>query len=108
MDNEQLHRLELSIPDIPSEELFDTWQVLLALRMRADAYITDVRARFEKATSLVERERLWTRLEVLWPSYQVLSAWTDVTHAAYVFATEGYESLFMDDQFTTSQEFFTF
>ena len=85
-----------------------TWQALLALRMRADAYITDVRARFEKATSQIERERLWTRLEMLWPSYQVLSAWTDVTHAAYVFATEGYESLFMDDQFTTSEEFFTF
>jgi len=102
MDNEQLHRLELSVPDIPSEELFETWQVLLALRMRADAYITEVRARFEKATSQIERERLWTRLEVLWPSYQVLSAWTDVTHAAYVFATEGYESLFMDDT-----EFFT-
>ena len=108
MENDRVHTLGLSVSDIPSEELFDTWQALLALRMRADAYITDVRARFEMATSLVERERLWTRLEVLWPSYQVLSAWTDVTHAAYVFATEGYESLFMDDQFTTSEEFFTF
>ena len=108
MQNDQLHRLEVSVPDIPSEELFDTWQVLVRLRVRADAYITEVRARFDKATNLVERERLWARLEVLWPSYQVLSAWTDVVHAAYVFATEGYESLFMEDQFTTSSEFFTF
>ena len=108
MQNDQLHRLEVSVPDIPSEELFDTWQVLVRLRVRADAYITEVRARFDKATNLVERERLWARLEVLWPSYQVLSAWTDVVHAAYVFATEGYESLFMDDQITTSSEFFTF
>ena len=45
---------------------------------------------------------------MLWPSYQVLSAWTDVVHAAYVFATEGYESLFMDDEFTTSDESFPF
>ena len=34
----------------------------------------------------------------------MLSAWTDVMHAAYVFATEGYESLFMDDDI----EVFTF
>ena len=108
MQNDQLHRLEVSVTDIPSEELFDTWQELLRLRVRADAYLAEVRARFDKATNLVERERLWARLEVLWPSYQVLSAWTDVVHAAYVFATEGYESLFMDDQFTTSEEYFPF
>jgi hypothetical protein len=108
VENLQLGTLGLSVTDIPSEELFDTWQDLLALRMRADAYITAMRARFDKATDLVERERLWARLEVLWPSYQVLSAWTDVVHAAYVFATEGHESLFMDDRFTTSSEFFPF
>jgi hypothetical protein len=108
MQNDQLHRLEVSVTDIPSEELFDTWQQLLRLRVRADAYISQVRARFDQATNPVERERLWARLEVLWPSYQVLSAWTDVVHAAYVFATEGYESLFMDDQFTTSEEYFPF
>ena len=99
-----MYTLGLSVSDIPSEDLFDTWQGLLALRMRADAYITEMRARFEKATNVADRERLWARLEVLWPSYQVLSAWTDVVHAAYVFATEGYESLFMDDDI----EVFTF
>jgi hypothetical protein len=108
MENEQLHTLEVSVTDIPSAELFDTWQDLLALRMRADAYITEMRARFDEATSLTERDRLWARLEVLWPSYQVLSAWTDVVHAAYVFATEGYESLFMDTAFIDGSEFFTF
>ena len=108
MENEQLHTLEVSVPDIPSEELFDTWQDLLVLRIRADAYITEMRARFEKADGLADRERLWARLEVLWPSYQVLSAWTDVVHAAYVFATEGYESLFMDTAFIDGSEFFTF
>ena len=36
MENEQLHTLEVSVPDIPSEELFDTWQDLLVLRIRAD------------------------------------------------------------------------
>jgi hypothetical protein len=50
-----------------------------------------------KATDLVERERLWQRLELLWPNYQVLSAWTDLMHVAYVFTTEGHESLLMDD-----------
>jgi hypothetical protein len=84
MQNDQLHRLEVSVPDIPSEELFDTWQVLVRLRVRADAYISQVRTRFDQATNLAERERLWARLEVLWPSYQVLSAWTDVVHAARV------------------------
>jgi hypothetical protein len=107
MENEQLHTLEVSVTDIPSAELFDTWQDLLALRMRADAYITEMRARFDEATSLTERDRFWARLEVLWPSYQVLSAWTDVVHAAYVFATEGYESLFMDTAFIDGSEFFT-
>ena len=108
MGNDRVHTLGLSVTDIPSEELFDTWQDLLALRMRADAHLTEMRARFDKATDVADRERLWARLEVLWPSYQVLSAWTDVVHAAYVFATEGYESLFMDDEFTTSEESFPF
>ena len=108
METDRVHTLGLSVTDISSEELFDTWQDLLALRMRADAHLTELRARFDKATTVADRERLWARLEVLWPSYQVLSAWTDVVHAAYVFAAEGYESLFMDDRFTTGEESFPF
>ena len=108
METDRVHTLGLSVTDIPSEELFDTWQCLLALRMRADAHLAELRARFDKATTVADRERLWARLEVLWPSYQVLSAWTDVVHAAYVFATEGYESLFMDTAFIDGSEFFTF
>ena len=65
-------------------------------RARPDHKTSDY-LRFDKADGLTERERLWAQLEVLWPSYQVLSAWTEVMHAAYVFATEGHESLFMDD-----------
>ena len=49
-----MYTLGLSVSDIPSEELFDTWQGLLALRMRADAYITEMRARFDKATNVAE------------------------------------------------------
>ena len=108
METDRVHTLGLSVTDIPSEELFDTWQCLLALRMRADAYLAELRGRVDRAPNLIERQRLWSRVEVLWPSYQVLSAWTDVVHAAYVFATEGYESLFMDDRFTTGEESFPF
>jgi hypothetical protein len=93
--------------DVSSEELFDTWQALLALRAQADDYLAEMRGLFDKATNLVERERLWQRLELLWPNYQVLSAWADLTHAAYVFATEGYESLFLDDPSFTTSGFFT-
>ena len=92
-----MYTLGLSVSDIPSEELFDTWQGLLALQAHADDYLAELRGRFDKATDLVERERLWQRLELLWPNYQVLSAWTDLMHVAYVFTTEGHESLFMDD-----------
>jgi hypothetical protein len=100
--------LGLSIGDIPSEELFDLWQDLLALRVRADAHLAELGVRLDKAEGFAEWKPLFARLEMLWPSYQVLSAWTDVVHAAYVFATEGYESLFMDDEFTTSEEYFPF
>jgi hypothetical protein len=104
MEADRVHTLGLSVADVSSEELFDTWQGLLALRTDADDFLADMRSRFDKADGLTERERLWAQLEVLWPSYQVLSAWTEVMHAAYVFATEGHESLFMDDIgfFTTS------
>ena len=100
-----MYTLGLSVSDIPSEELFDTWQGLLALRMRADADLTEMRARFEKATNVADRERLWARLEVLWPSYQPGAVRVDRRGARRdVFATEGYESLFMDDDI----EVFTF
>jgi hypothetical protein len=107
VENDRVHTLGLSVTDVSSEELFDTWQGLLALRMRADDYLAEMRGRFERAEGLVERDRLWARLDVLWPNYQVLSAWTEVMHAAYVFATEGHESLFMDGGFFTTAEFFT-
>jgi hypothetical protein len=96
MKNDRVHTVGLSVTDASSEELFDTWQGLLELRMRADDFLAEMRGRFERAKGLVERDRLWADLEMLWPSYQVLSAWTDVMHAAYVFTTEGQESLFMD------------
>ena len=60
-----MYTLGLSVSDIPSEELFDTWQGLLALRMRADAHLTEMRGRFDQATNPADRERLWARLEVL-------------------------------------------
>ena len=49
----------LSMADVSSEELFDTWQSLLALQAHADDYLAEMRGRFDKATDLVERERLW-------------------------------------------------
>jgi hypothetical protein len=97
VETDRVHTLGLSIADVSSEELFDTWQALLALRAHADDYLADMRGRFDQADNLTDRERLWEHLEVLWPNYQVLSAWVDLMHVAYVFATEGHESLFLDD-----------
>ena len=42
METDRVHTLGLSMADVSSEELFDTWQALLALRADADDYLAEI------------------------------------------------------------------
>jgi hypothetical protein len=53
VETDRVHTLGLSIADVSSEELFDTWQALLALRAHADDYLADMRGRFDRTYSEV-------------------------------------------------------
>jgi hypothetical protein len=78
-----------------ADALFESWQRLCALRIAADEYVEHVRSHYETETNSTDRDLWWQLLEAVWPHYQVLSAWTEVAYAAYIFKANGQVSGFM-------------
>ncbi len=85
------------------DELFAEWQRLSLLRTEANRHVNACRQQWETTTDLAEKSRLWDELDRMWPHFEVLSAWVELFYSAWVFATRGAESMFMDgviDQYT--------
>lgn len=88
----------MSAENFSDDELFELWQMLLAIRSRAEARINDVSEGFDTAATPDARKRCWEEMTTLWSHYLVLSAWTDVIHAAWIFSTEGHDSMFLAEE----------
>lgn len=87
--------VNLIIDDYTADELFAQWNTLRELKAAADASIRQVEREWQTTTEPDAGARLWDRYGALWRDYQVLSAWTQLFWAAYVFTTSGFESEFL-------------
>jgi hypothetical protein len=87
--------LELSANGMDSTELFAQWREYAACRDEVAATIMTMADRWHKETDPVVRDRLGVELDEVRPHFEVLCAWTDVFHTAWVFSTQGCESKFI-------------
>ena len=83
---------------LTATELHDRWLRLFRRRNEAREVATAMWQGWSDATAgkkSVEADRLWREYSALQSDYRVLAAWTDVVHAAWVFASEGRDSRFL-------------
>ncbi len=71
------------------EELWTYWLELAEVSKTAGELMIAIGQQWKDATDVVLERQLWTEYQSAARQYDVLSAWKDVVHSAYVFMTEG-------------------
>jgi hypothetical protein len=93
--------LELEMATSASaDELWDRWMVLKEARTQLGRISTTKSDQWQKAVESGASPEivsaLWSDYQGMWREFQVLSAWTELIYAAWVFRTEGADSVFLD------------
>jgi hypothetical protein len=87
-------------PGITSTQLHDEWLRLFHASNEAAKAAGQMWQEWKTATANDRQEspetrRLWAQYSALQSDYRVLTAWRDLLHTAWVFATDGRECRFM-------------
>lgn len=72
-----------------AEELYQQWRRLSALRRTVGQNSDAIGKHWQTVTDPVERAKVWQNYEQACREYDVVSAWTELVHSFYVFATQG-------------------
>ena len=91
--------VHLSVDDgVSPVQLHDRWLWLFRRRSevaRAASGLFRQWKSVEICGESAEADRLWSEYSALQSEFRVLSAWTDLVHTAWVFATDGRECRFV-------------
>lgn len=88
---------------ITSTQLHDEWLRLFHASNEAAKVASQMWQEWKNATAndrieSPETRRLWAQYSALQSDYRVLTAWRDLLHTAWVFATDGRECRFMTNR----------
>ena len=72
-----------------ADELWQAWENLCEQVTTIDHEVDLAAQRYRDSLDSGTKDRVWSDYEALTRQYRVHSAWRDVFHAAYVFATDG-------------------
>ncbi len=89
--------LHLSVDDgVSPSALHDTWLQLFHRRNEAKRTAAGMWQQWKDAPEgSAEADRLWAQYSAFQSEYRVLTAWTDLFHTAWVFATDGRQCRFL-------------
>jgi hypothetical protein len=91
----EIPALQLSATGMSPDELFTEWMAYQNLCGEVGEIIESMWAGWQKETNPALRDRLNAELDDVRPHYEVLRAWTELFHSAWVFSTYGCESRFV-------------
>ncbi|MDQ3885659.1 MAG: hypothetical protein M3308_01250 [Actinomycetota bacterium] len=80
-----------------ADELFEEWKRLRALCTSTYA-VLDAKVQQWRAATGRAKEQFWAEYAALSADHDVLSAWTEAYHCAWVFARHGRESRFFNSE----------
>ena len=72
-----------------AEELWDQWQYVCLLVDQAGERMTTLGQQWKDTTDPVAKNRKWVDYEDGARDYRVLTSWSQIFYAAYVFSTDG-------------------